>query len=162
MWRDVPFARQRRPIIGVLRMCWLLPGSFDCFCCPPPPPPPCVRSMHGRNLMHPLQPASRIVRLPFFIPWLGGPWLGGRPAANLAPPAPTGPPGPPDSAEGSGVDRRSQESRAFVCFSPMRTIHVITSLLSASDILVVLFVCLGSQCGKPTTLRSASGASRGG
>ena len=22
------------PIIGVLRMCWLLPGSFDCFCCP--------------------------------------------------------------------------------------------------------------------------------
>ena len=34
MWRDVPFARQRRPIIGVLRMCWLLPGSFDCFCCP--------------------------------------------------------------------------------------------------------------------------------
>ena len=34
MWHDVPFARQRRPIIGVLRMCWLLPGSFDCFCCP--------------------------------------------------------------------------------------------------------------------------------
>ena len=34
MWRDVPFARQRRPIIGVLRMCWLLPGLFDCFCCP--------------------------------------------------------------------------------------------------------------------------------
>ena len=34
MWRGVPFARQRRPIIGVLRMCWLLPGSFDCFCCP--------------------------------------------------------------------------------------------------------------------------------
>ena len=34
MWRDVPFACQRRPIIGVLRMCWLLPGSFDCFCCP--------------------------------------------------------------------------------------------------------------------------------
>ena len=30
----VPFARQRRPIVGVLRMCWLLPGSFDCFCCP--------------------------------------------------------------------------------------------------------------------------------
>ena len=28
------FARQRCPIIGVLRMCWLLPGSFDCFCCP--------------------------------------------------------------------------------------------------------------------------------
>ena len=57
MWHDVPFAHQRRPIIGVLRMCWLLPGSFDCFCCPrasvyrpsvaclavflcaPPPPP---------------------------------------------------------------------------------------------------------------------------
>ena len=34
MWRDVPFARQRRPVIGVLRMCWLLPRSFDCFCCP--------------------------------------------------------------------------------------------------------------------------------
>ena len=34
MWRGVPFACQRRPIIGVLRMCWLLPGSFDCFCCP--------------------------------------------------------------------------------------------------------------------------------
>ena len=46
MWHGVPFARQRRPIVGVLRMCWLLPGSFDCFCCPrasvhsPPPPPP--------------------------------------------------------------------------------------------------------------------------
>ena len=26
MWRDVPFACQRRPIIGLLRMCWLLPG----------------------------------------------------------------------------------------------------------------------------------------
>ena len=34
MWHGVPFARQRRPIVGVLRMCWLLPGSFDCFCCP--------------------------------------------------------------------------------------------------------------------------------
>ena len=34
MWHGVPFACQRRPIIGVLRMCWLLPGSFDCFCCP--------------------------------------------------------------------------------------------------------------------------------
>ena len=32
--RSVPFARQRSPIVGVLRMCWLLPGSFDCFCCP--------------------------------------------------------------------------------------------------------------------------------
>ena len=30
----VPFGRQRRPVVGVLRMCWLLPGSFDCFCCP--------------------------------------------------------------------------------------------------------------------------------
>ena len=30
----VSFARQWRPMIGVLRMCWLLPGSFDCFCCP--------------------------------------------------------------------------------------------------------------------------------
>ena len=39
MWRGVPFARQRRPIVGVLRMCWLLPGLFDCFCSPPPPPP---------------------------------------------------------------------------------------------------------------------------
>ena len=34
MWHGVPFACQRRPIVGVLRMCWLLPGSFDCFCCP--------------------------------------------------------------------------------------------------------------------------------
>ena len=34
MWHGVPFACQRRPIIGVLRMCWLLPGSFGCFCCP--------------------------------------------------------------------------------------------------------------------------------
>ena len=34
MWHGVPFACQQRPIIGVLRMCWLLPGSFDCFCCP--------------------------------------------------------------------------------------------------------------------------------
>ena len=34
MWHDVPFAHQRRRIVGVLRMCWLLPGSFDCFCCP--------------------------------------------------------------------------------------------------------------------------------
>ena len=34
MWHGVPFACQRRPIAGVLRMCWLLPGSFDCVCCP--------------------------------------------------------------------------------------------------------------------------------
>ena len=34
MWHDVPFARQRRAVVGVLRMCWLLPGSFDCFCYP--------------------------------------------------------------------------------------------------------------------------------
>ena len=34
MWHGVPFACQRHPIIGVLRMCWLLPGSFDWFCCP--------------------------------------------------------------------------------------------------------------------------------
>ena len=34
MWHGVPFACQRRPIVGVLRMCWLLPRSFDCFCCP--------------------------------------------------------------------------------------------------------------------------------
>ena len=34
MWHGVPFACQRRPIVGVLRMCWLLPGSFDCFRCP--------------------------------------------------------------------------------------------------------------------------------
>ena len=27
----VPFARQRRRVVGVLRLCWLLPGSFDCF-----------------------------------------------------------------------------------------------------------------------------------
>ena len=35
MWQDVPFARQQRPIIGVFRMCWLLPGS--------PPPPSSMR-----------------------------------------------------------------------------------------------------------------------
>ena len=34
MWHGVPFACQRRPKIGVLRMCWLLPGSFDYLCCP--------------------------------------------------------------------------------------------------------------------------------
>ena len=34
MWHGVPFAHQRGPIIGVLRMCWLLRGSFDWFCCP--------------------------------------------------------------------------------------------------------------------------------
>ena len=34
MRHGVPFACQRCPIVGVLRMCWLLPGSFDCFCCP--------------------------------------------------------------------------------------------------------------------------------
>ena len=34
MRRGVPFACQRRPIVGVLRMCWLLLGSFDCVCCP--------------------------------------------------------------------------------------------------------------------------------
>ena len=33
MWHGVPFACQRCPIIGILRMCWLS-GSFDCFCCP--------------------------------------------------------------------------------------------------------------------------------
>ena len=33
-WRDVSFARQRRPVVGVLRLCWLLWGSFECFCCP--------------------------------------------------------------------------------------------------------------------------------
>ena len=41
----VPFARQWRPVVGVLRLCWLLPGLFDCFCCPrasaPPPPLRC-------------------------------------------------------------------------------------------------------------------------
>ena len=30
----VPFARQRRPVVGILRLCWLLWGSFDWFCCP--------------------------------------------------------------------------------------------------------------------------------
>ena len=34
MWHGVPFARQGRPVVGVLRLCWLLPASFDCFCCP--------------------------------------------------------------------------------------------------------------------------------
>ena len=57
MWWDVPFARQPRPVVGVLRMCWLFRGSFDYVCCPhtpvlrpsttclaaPPPPPPSQR-----------------------------------------------------------------------------------------------------------------------
>ena len=30
----VSFPRSRSPIVGILRMCWLLPGSFDCFGCP--------------------------------------------------------------------------------------------------------------------------------
>ena len=30
----VSFVRSRSPVVGILRMCWLLPGSFDCFCCP--------------------------------------------------------------------------------------------------------------------------------
>ena len=30
----VPFARSRSPVVGVLGLCWLLRGSFDCFCCP--------------------------------------------------------------------------------------------------------------------------------
>ena len=34
MWHGVPFARQRRPVVGILRMCWLLWGSFDCLRCP--------------------------------------------------------------------------------------------------------------------------------
>ena len=34
MWYGVPFARQWRPVVGVLRLCWLLPGLFDCCCCP--------------------------------------------------------------------------------------------------------------------------------
>ena len=38
MWRDVPFARQRRPIVGVLRMCWLSP-----------PPPPSAASHHSTS-----------------------------------------------------------------------------------------------------------------
>ena len=33
MWQYVPFAHQRRPVVGVLGLCWLLWGSFDCFCC---------------------------------------------------------------------------------------------------------------------------------
>ena len=30
----VSFPRQRRPAVGVLGLCWLLRGWFDCFCCP--------------------------------------------------------------------------------------------------------------------------------
>ena len=52
MWRDVPFGRQRRPIIGVLRMCWLLPGSFDCFCPPPPPRGNCTGVACGPRHRH--------------------------------------------------------------------------------------------------------------
>ena len=35
LWRDVPFAHQRRPVVGVLGVVlWLLRGSLDCVCCP--------------------------------------------------------------------------------------------------------------------------------
>ena len=34
MWRDVPFARQRHPIVAVLGVVLVVVGSFDCFCCP--------------------------------------------------------------------------------------------------------------------------------
>ena len=30
----VSFPRSRSPVVGVPGLCWLLPGSFDCFCCP--------------------------------------------------------------------------------------------------------------------------------
>ena len=30
----VLFPRSRSPVVGVLGLCWLLWGSFDCFCCP--------------------------------------------------------------------------------------------------------------------------------
>ena len=33
---DVPFVRQRRPVVGALGLCRLLRGSLDCFCCPHP------------------------------------------------------------------------------------------------------------------------------
>ena len=46
MWHGVPFARQRRPIIGILRMCWLLPGSFDCLT----PPPCCIQPKWGQPI----------------------------------------------------------------------------------------------------------------
>ena len=48
----VSFPRSRSPAVGVLGLCWLLWGSFDCLCCPrarpsiaclavlPPSPPP--------------------------------------------------------------------------------------------------------------------------
>ena len=70
MWHGVPFACQRRPIVGVLRMCWLLPGSFDCVCCPHasvhrpsiaclavflegcPPPPQCIPGGGGGGGAH--------------------------------------------------------------------------------------------------------------
>ena len=34
MWQDVPFERSRLPVVGVRGLCWLLQGSFECFCCP--------------------------------------------------------------------------------------------------------------------------------
>ena len=43
MWRGVPFARPRRPIIGVVGLCWLLRGSF------PAPPSPPVRYPHLKS-----------------------------------------------------------------------------------------------------------------
>ena len=30
----VSFPRSRSPVVGMLGLCWLLPGSFDCFGCP--------------------------------------------------------------------------------------------------------------------------------
>ena len=34
MWHGVPFACQRRPVVGIVTLCWFLWGSFDCFRCP--------------------------------------------------------------------------------------------------------------------------------
>ena len=67
MWHDVPFACQRRPIVGVLRMCWLLPGSFDCFCSPPPPP--LQNRITGRHERCPPPPPSPGARPGHLLGW---------------------------------------------------------------------------------------------
>ena len=51
----VSFPRSRSPVVGALGLCWLLRGSFDCFCCPhtsvlSPPPPPHVLNTRSARL----------------------------------------------------------------------------------------------------------------
>ena len=70
MWHGVPFARQQRPIIGVLGLCWLLWLLWGCK--QPPPPPPVYTAPFG------------ITFVLFFVGWFvamcvcgrGGGWGG--------------------------------------------------------------------------------------